>query len=604
MSYGGKYEKKWIGFLTALATLVTVGGFAACNGKEDNDSSIWTESSSALEGNSSIFAGASSVDEASSVETEYSSETGQSSEGEFVGGNNSEEDSSSEEVHTHQYTVWGNDETEHWQKCECGESTEKQAHTLDGKGYCNACDFVKGVENLEYTLSDDGTHYIVSGIGKCKDADVVIASMYKGLPVTAIDEWAFYNCYSMHTLVIPSSITEIGEAAFYGCFYLTDVTMGKGVTSIPSRMFDTCNRLTNVQLGENVKSIGDYAFEGCNRLSELYLTDVAAWCEIEFVGFHRPNPFTYGNNNKVYVDNQLVTELVIPEGVTRIPDRAFACFNGLTSVTIPASIKSIGKDAFVSCNSLTGVYITDIGAWCEIAFEGNYTCNPISITKKLYLNNQPITDLVIPDSVTKVEHIAFMYCESLTSVVMGSGVTTVGAYAFSNCTNLTSMVLGNNVKEVGEYAFGFCEKLTDITIPDSVRGLGAFAFYECFDLTNVYITDIAAWCKITFGNYRANPLYAKNLYVNNELVTELVIPEGVTKLETFSFYLCQSTTSVVIPNSVTDIKDYSFSKCENLTSISFNGTQEEWRAIRRGDNIKDSQVPAKYVQCTDGMVYI
>lgn len=118
------------------------------------------------------------------------------------------------------------------------------------------------------------------------------------------------------------------------------------------------------------------------------------------------------------------------------------------------------------------------------------------------------------------------------------------------------------VTSIGGSAFYKCTSLTNVTIPDSVTSIGSDAFRGCSSLTSVYITDIAAWCNISFSNYDSNPLnYAGNLYLNNELVTDLIIPDGVTKIGSYAFYNCDSLTSVTIPDSVTSIGDKAFSIC-------------------------------------------
>lgn len=75
-------------------------------------------------------------------------------------------------------------------------------------------------DGLAYTLKDDGT-YEVSGIGTCKNTDIFIPSVYKGVPVTSIGYQAFQYCNSLTSVTIPNSIVYIGYQAFYQCYRLT-----------------------------------------------------------------------------------------------------------------------------------------------------------------------------------------------------------------------------------------------------------------------------------------------------------------------------------------------------------------------------------------------
>jgi hypothetical protein len=60
-------------------------------------------------------------------------------------------------------------------------------------------------------------------------------------------------------------------------------------------------------------------------------------------------------------------------------------------------------------------------------------------------------------------------------------------------------------------------------------------------------------------------------------------------------------TSINIPNSVTSIEAEAFLGCSCLPSVKFEGTIEEWNSIEKGSDLK-GEVPATYVQCTDGQV--
>ena len=145
----------------------------------------------------------------------------------------------------------------------------------------------------------------------------------------------------------------------------------------------------------------------------------------------------------------------------------------------------------------------------------------------------------------------------------GDSVTTIGAEAFRDCTKLTSVVIPDSVTSIGEEAFQNCG-LASVVIPDSVTSIGNKAFQNCG-------------------------------------LASVVIGDGVTNISDFAFYYCFNLTSVVIPDSVNIISGYAFSGCQLLTDIIFNGTTAQWDTIEKNYCWNDD-VPATYVQCSDGQV--
>ncbi len=240
------------------------------------------------------------------------------------------------------------------------------------------------------------------------------------------------NSSASGEIIIPStvtynsvsySVTSIGDYAFEGCSGLTSITIPNSVTSIGDYAFMFCSGLTSVTIPNSVTSIGLYAFYGCSSL---------------------------------------------------------------TSVTIPNSVTSIGISAFAGCSSLTKVNITDIAAWCNIAF-GSNDANPLCYAKHLFVNDVEVTDLVIPNSVTSIGSSAFYGCYGLTSVTIPNSVTSIRDYAFRDCSSLTSVTIGNSVTSIGDEAFYNCSGLTSVTIPNSVTSIGDYAFYDCSSLTAIYV---------------------------------------------------------------------------------------------------------------------
>ena len=227
-------------------------------------------------------------------------------------------------------------------------------------------------------------------------------------------------------------------------------------------------------------------------------------------------------HTKKYSGDVIIPASVTYEGVeynvTSIGKSAFSGSIDMTSITIPSSVKAIKNMAFASCKSLTAVHISDLEAWCSIAFSTS-DCNPLYYAHHLFLNGEEIKDLVIPD-----------------------GVTSILESTFNDCTALIS-----------------------VTIPSSVKSIRNWAFDRCSGLTAVHISDLEAWCNITFYS---NPLaQAHHLFLNGEEIKDLVIPNGLTNIRESTFAYCSGLTSITIPNSVTSIEGFAFSNCTGLTSI-------------------------------------
>ena len=179
-----------------------------------------------------------------------------------------------------------------------------------------------------------------------------------------------------------------------------------------------------------------------------------------------------------------------------------------------------------------------------------------------------MTELVIPDGVTEVRDYAFYGFSSLASVAIPNSVTNIGERVFEDCSSLASVTIPNSVTNIGKSVFKGCSGLTNLTIGNGVANIGDNAFYGCSNLAEVHITDLATWCNIDFESDYSNPiLYSNSLYLNGELVTELVIPNGVTEIKDYAFTHNRALTSVVIPNSVVNIGDFAFDVCTALKEL-------------------------------------
>lgn len=123
---------------------------------------------------------------------------------------------------------------------------------------------------------------------------------------------------------------------------------------------------------------------------------------------------------------------------------------------------------------------------------------------------------------------------------------------------------------IEEHAFGDSRYLNSITIPQEIVSIKSWAFAACSNLTSVYINNISAWCNIDFDSNFSNPLNYAKMYLNEKLVTNLVIPDSVKIIKEHAFEYCQSLTSITFSKELTSIENGAFYGCSQLSTVIFS----------------------------------
>ncbi|MCH5153179.1 MAG: leucine-rich repeat protein [Clostridiales bacterium] len=348
-----------------------------------------------------------------------------------------------------------------------------------------------------------------------------------GLEFTLNSDGVSYSVSGIGTasdkdLIIPSThnsypVTAILAEVFYECDSIESVFIPNSVTSIGSRAFYKCTSLKEVILGDGsqLASIGSYAFYYCSSIE---------------------------------------------------------------SIIVPSSVTSINTSAFAGCSGLKAVYISDLVAWCKVYFP-NSTANPLYYAHNLYINNQLLINLEIPSEITNIKSYTFYGCSSIESVTIHEGVTLVATSPFYNCTGLVTVYLNaiscNFLENSTTQAFDGCTNLTTVVIGEDVESIKGKPFADCSSLNAVHISNLLAWLNIDFSSAYYNPLcYGHNLYLNNQLVTNLEIPAEVSTVKNYTFYGCESITNVTIPSTVTSLGSSAFGNCTGVVTVNFAGNTQ------------------------------
>ena len=403
--------------------------------------------------------------------------------------------------------------------CECGEKESLSLPNLS--------------PSLEFTLNEDKSSYSVTDIGTYKDTNVIIPSIYNGLPVTSIGNNAFLRCTNLTSVTIPNSVTSIGAGAFAVCTSLEDIVIPNSVTSIGMEAFVRCTSLKSIVIPISVKTILIDVFVGCDKLT-IYCeatSKPSGWssnwnsssCPVVWGYIDWSGEFEYSvNGDSVTIDKYIGTntKVTIPSSidglpVTSIGGGAFSSCTNLTSITIPDSITSINC-SFYWCTSLTSIVVDENNQHYK-SIDGNlYTKDEKTLIQ--YAIGKTDTKFTIPEGVTYIDGDSFANCSNLGEVYISNGVITIGSDAFSNCQGLDYVYIPDSVTTIGNGAF-IGSPLPSIRIGSGVTYIGSHAFYNSGNLHIYYNGTAEDWGKIT----KSSPLCYSGYTVycaNGDVITE------------------------------------------------------------------------------------
>ena len=302
---------------------------------------------------------------------------------------------------------------------------DAEAPVTDGATYSGTCG-----ENVRWSLNTSTGELIISGTGAMEDyyedyydesisrapwysywSYVKTATIQSG--VTYIGRFAFSDCKSLTSVMIPDSVTSIGDDAFLFCNALASVTIPDSVTSIGNGAFSQCESLTSVTIPNSVSVIGASAFYGCTSLADLRLGN-----SITDIGW------------RAFEGCKSLVAITLPNSIHALAEVTFGSCTGLTSVTIPASPEFLSLDVFENCTSLKDVYYAGSESdWAAIINAGgnDYLFNATIHYNFIIPGTNPFID--VADSNSYYKYVMWAYENG---IVKGTSATTFSPNA--DCT--------------------------------------------------------------------------------------------------------------------------------------------------------------------------
>lgn len=348
---------------------------------------------------------------------------------------------------------------------------------------------------------------------------------------------------------VPEGIEVLARSSFYDMRGIVDIKLPRSLRRIESRAFRNCIGLEQVTFGAGSVQIDEDAFRNCTSLKQVRTCDGAQYTFHGLKDIYRADPDSTERREMVSAVPELVrvvhrqvlgnfrisgsillrylgaeSRVVIPEGITRIAEEAFAGIETIDRVLLPESLQEIGAEAFRGCLLLQTVALPE--GLREIGAGAFSDC-----VKLLRVE--------IPERIEVLSDRVFRNCRALQEVKLPARLCRIGERAFYGCTGLKKICLPDRLTHIAKMAF-YRAGLRQVKLPACAEHVGSLAFAK----SAVQSAQILGATGRHFGT---------DVFSGCEKLKTLVFEEGVRRIPDRFAYGCTALWRVKLPGSLESV---------------------------------------------------
>lgn len=378
--------------------------------------------------------------------------------------------------------------------------------------------------------------YHTESAGTLVIPETIVAKDGKTYTVTAIGDNFIYRdectySYDLEEVVLPKTIKRIGDNAFRTS-NLVHINLPEGLETIGEWAFYSCRKLELAEFPSTLKHIGNNAFRGCYAISVSSFPD-----GIETLG---TGIFAY-----ITSKSSPLKKFTLPDHLKELPESLFYCCYNLEEIHLPAHLEKIGFGCF-SSTKLTEIVLPETVK---------------EIGERAFYSNPLLTRVSLPKGITTIPVYAFYNCPITSLDLLPEGIKEIGDNAFKRC-QIEEAIIPEGVEKLGVNAFGGCAKLKTISFPLSLTELRGNPMECCDSLKNILIAEGHPSLQLTADSMliRKDSEGLALLYVHPSTIVDstFILPEGITEIADYAIGQYRGINRLDFPEGLRRIGEGNF----------------------------------------------